>query len=301
MIKCSLYLILLIPTIAYDPNLVPGLLGLPLATVPIADVNDDFVAVELPAKLVTAWLRKPTTNFGLALLPNLVDDIRVQFDSKENGNTSHALELEVVLAGPVGPVGPQGEPGLEGPAGADGAQGSQGIQGPIGPQGPIGLQGPQGVPGTTGADGTPGSDGVDGSKWFTGNGPPPTTFPNLGTQGDFYLDSVTGDFYEKFDTDNDWRLQGKLEGRRRGRKGYKVLSGRLAQMDQQEQMVVRGHRVQLAQPETMVHKVRRGHQVLLAHKDQQVLPGPLVLRADWSPKPSCSKPSLVQPFRIRFM
>ena len=79
----------------------------------------------------------PASNFGLTLVPDPADKIRVQFDSKEDTTTSHPPELEVT---PIGPQGPQG------PAGPTGATGQTGAQGDPGPAGPAGPQGPPGGP-----------------------------------------------------------------------------------------------------------------------------------------------------------
>jgi len=92
---------------------------------------------------VQGWVGAPGTNFGLALVAS--GGAVVQFDSKENDETSHAPELEIALvgsgAGVVGPVGPAGV------AGAQGLQGEVGATGAVGPAGLQGLMGPQGVPG----------------------------------------------------------------------------------------------------------------------------------------------------------
>ncbi len=130
-----------------------------------------------------------------------------------------------------GPTGPQGPAGVMGPAGPQGAQGLPGaagavwrngtgvpagslgidgdyyldistgdvylraagnyalatnILGPVGPQGP---QGPQGLQGTVGATGP---QGPAGSTWRDGAGVPADT---LGADGDYYLDTATGNVY----------------------------------------------------------------------------------------------------------
>lgn len=43
-------------------------------------------------------------------------------------------------------------------------------------------------------DATPATTSTGGSTWITGSGPPGDS---IGETGDFYLDSVTGDYYEK--------------------------------------------------------------------------------------------------------
>lgn len=97
--------------------------------------------------------------------------------------------------GDLGPRGDKGEIGHRGPAGGEGRFGS------AGPAGAAGAPGPAGPAGPAGADGTPGS------VWFTGVGAPAG---GLGDDGDFYLDSVTGDYYEK--VAGVWVLQGNLQG-----------------------------------------------------------------------------------------
>lgn len=55
----------------------------------------------------------------------------------------------------------------------------------------------KGLPGTDGVDGTDGTDGVDGadgSIWYEGTGAPGG---GLGVNGDFYLNDVNGDVYQK--------------------------------------------------------------------------------------------------------
>lgn len=69
--------------------------------------------------------------------------------------------------------------GCEGPAGSDGAQGPEGPQGEQGPVGPA---------------------GEDGSMIFSGTGGPA---PNLGSEGDYYLNSTTGEFFGP-KTDSGW-------------------------------------------------------------------------------------------------
>lgn len=75
----------------------------------------------------------------------------------------------VEFQGPEGPEGPRG------PAGPDGGQGPQGADGPQGPEGPTGPAGPRGT------------------RWFVGDGAPGDVVGS--TDGDIYLDRVTGTFY----------------------------------------------------------------------------------------------------------
>lgn len=73
-------------------------------------------------------------------------------------------------------------------------KGATGPQGAQGATGATGSQGAQGAQGETGADGPQGATGADGSSVLNGSGPPDS---GLGANGDYYLDSATGAFYEK--------------------------------------------------------------------------------------------------------
>ena len=87
--------------------------------------------------MVQMWLDGIQPNYGLALLPrDLSSNYAIEFDSKENTATGHAMELEVV---PVGPQGAKGDKGDTGAKGDIGAKGDTGDVGPAGPQGPAGL------------------------------------------------------------------------------------------------------------------------------------------------------------------
>lgn len=57
--------------------------------------------------------------------------------------------------------------------------------------GGVGPEGPQGADGATGA---PGATGADGATWLTGTSAPT---PSYGKEGDFYLNSTTGEVYTK--------------------------------------------------------------------------------------------------------
>ncbi|MEO7029051.1 MAG: DNRLRE domain-containing protein, partial [Acidobacteriaceae bacterium] len=132
---------------------------------------DTFVTFDVTAT-VQGWIATPASNNGLALTAG---SAVVQFDSKENDQTSHAPELQIVLAA--------GGVGTEGPVGAAGPQGSQGVAGAQGLTGAQGVPGPQGVPGLPGAAGTNGATGATGA---TGpQGPPGTgnSAPSLSYQG----------------------------------------------------------------------------------------------------------------------
>jgi len=90
---------------------------------------------------------------------------------------------------------------------------SEGPVGPIGPQGPVGPIGPQGIQGIQGNQGNQGIQGIQGfpgEVWFTGSGAPAGSLP-VAIIGDWYLDSVNGDYYEKTATTT-WTLRGNLRG-----------------------------------------------------------------------------------------
>jgi hypothetical protein len=93
-------------------------------------------------------------------------------------------------------VGIQGPAGVTGPQGPQGSQGSQGLQGDTGPQG---EQGPTGAAGI---------DGIDGAVWYHGNGTPSD---ELGVDGDYYLDALTGDTYQHGGSVG-WNWFGNLRG-----------------------------------------------------------------------------------------
>ena len=62
------------------------------------------------------------------------------------------------------------------------------------PNGADGLPGSQGIQGFTGPTGPAGTNGTDGSEWLSGSGVPGA---GIGDDGDFYLDTATGDVYTK--------------------------------------------------------------------------------------------------------
>jgi hypothetical protein len=84
---------------------------------------------------VADWLSGATANHGLAVVAAPTGTVSIQLDSKETTGTSHPMELELVLAGPVGPTGPPGPQGVVGPPGPPGATGPVGPAGPAGPAG----------------------------------------------------------------------------------------------------------------------------------------------------------------------
>jgi hypothetical protein len=76
-----------------------------------------------------------------------------------------------------------------------------------GGQGPAGATGATGATGPTGPQGTAGTNGAPGSVWYQG-----TTVPSAATgiNGDFYLNTTTGDVYQK--ASGAWGLQGNIKG-----------------------------------------------------------------------------------------
>jgi hypothetical protein len=96
--------------------------------------------------------------------------------------------------GVAGPQGAQGVPGAVGPTGPQGATGSTGNPGPQGPVGPAGTVGSQGPAGPAGSQGPQGVPGANGARWFADGDFPDAS---LGTIGDFYIDVLSGDMYEK--------------------------------------------------------------------------------------------------------
>lgn len=58
----------------------------------------------------------------------------------------------------------------------------------------LNLRGPSGAVGAAGANGAAGSNGTNGATWTSGTGVPADT---LGSDGDFYLRTDTGDVYKK--------------------------------------------------------------------------------------------------------
>ena len=85
------------------------------------------------------------------------------------------------------------------------ASGAWTLQGNL--TGPAGSDGADGADGATGPAGADGADGADGATWYDGAGAPSG---GLGADGDFYLDSSSGDYYEK--SAGSWAVQGNLKG-----------------------------------------------------------------------------------------
>jgi hypothetical protein len=97
--------------------------------------------------------------------------------------------------GPAGPTGPQGPAGPQGVAGPAGPAGVQGVAGPAGPQGVQGVQGPV---------------GPRGSQIYSGNSNPSPS--SLYADGDFFINSVTGDAFIYNNTSDTWTLQTNVKG-----------------------------------------------------------------------------------------
>ncbi len=159
------------------------------------DDKGHFITVDVTT-IVQGWVDLPTMNFGLALVSDQANPLKIKLDSKENRHTSHPMEIEVTLMAGEGLEGP---PGLQGPPGPSGAQG---------PQGPAGATGNPGLPGRNGA------------TWLTGTELPTE---NQGEVGDYYLENNTGQYFTKTDPTT-WTLIGSLQGAQ-GNKGQPGSQG----------------------------------------------------------------------------
>jgi len=115
---------------------------------------------------VQGWIMNPLLNNGFLITAN--GGTSVQFDSKENTNTSHPAMLTLVLSSAGGGTGATGPAGPTGPTGAGvaGATGATGIAGATGVAGATGATGA----GATGATGIAGATGVAGASGATGTG-----------------------------------------------------------------------------------------------------------------------------------
>ena len=162
------------------------------------DDKDQFITLDVTT-IVQGWVDNSTMNFGLALVSDQANPLKIKLDSKENRHTSHPMEIEVTLMA--------GE-GLEGPPGLQGPPGPSGAQGPHGPQGPAGATGNPGLPGRNGA------------TWLTGTELPTE---NQGEVGDYYLENNTGQYFTKTDPTT-WTLIGSLQGAQ-GNKGQPGSQG----------------------------------------------------------------------------
>src|SRR5579859_1989406 len=147
--------------------------------------KEHYLIIDITS-LVKDWLNQAQPNYGIALVPN--GEVSVAFDSKENNQTSHDPELNVVLAdvgpqGPQGLQGPQGPQGVQGPVGPAGTNGTNGTQGPKGDPGIQGPAGPAGTNGTNGAQGPKGDPGVQGPAGLVGPAGAAGTNGTNGAQG----------------------------------------------------------------------------------------------------------------------
>jgi hypothetical protein len=151
----------------WDENLLTGAI-LPnsgyVSTLNLTEEDEGHYYTVDITNVLQGWVDFPSSNYGLAFIPG-DGDVYVRFDSKENQQTSHPMEIEVAYIGPEGPQGPQGPQGEQGPRGLTGLQGPAGPQGPQGPkgeQGPMGFTGPQGTMGPQGPAGPQGEQGPRG-------------------------------------------------------------------------------------------------------------------------------------------
>jgi len=101
-----------------NPSSPPTLAAVPFATGVSVGSKESFLVVDV-TQLVQDWLNGPANgglpNDGLALAANTGTTF-AEFDSKENGLTSHEPRLEIILlnGGPRGPQGPAGPAGTSG-------------------------------------------------------------------------------------------------------------------------------------------------------------------------------------------
>src|SRR5208282_2367092 len=117
-----------------DPGTTPIAVSFPTRT------NNDFMMIDI-TPIVQYWYEYPNTNNGIGLralnpTTQASGGINITFNSKEDTNTSHGPELEILLTGTQGPTGSTGSTGPTGPTGATGPSG-----GPVGPTGPTGPTG----------------------------------------------------------------------------------------------------------------------------------------------------------------
>jgi hypothetical protein len=112
--------------------------------IPVTTVNT-FISMDATAA-VQGWIAAPGSNNGFMILAN--GSASIQFDTKENLNTSHPATLTLMLVN-TGLTGATGATGAAGPVGATGAMGV-GLTGATGPMGATGAAGPAGATGPTG-------------------------------------------------------------------------------------------------------------------------------------------------------
>lgn len=133
------------------------------------------------------------------------DTYTITFD---NGETTSFT----VTNGENGEQGIQGEPGDDGHTpvieiGDNGNWVIDGIDTGISSKGEQGEKGDKGDAGEQGPQGEPGKDGVDGTSIYTLEGEP---FPNLGKNGDSYIDLLSWNFYVK--ENGEWVIKGNIKG-----------------------------------------------------------------------------------------
>jgi len=167
------------------------------------------------------WIPLPRNPIGS---DGVDDDL---FLNTGNGEFWKKISGTWVLQGNL--TGAQGPTGPTGPAGSNGDDGATWHTGSGAPSGGTGVDGDlyldtsgngnyylkisgtwvfQGsLKGPAGTNGTNGSDGADGSQIHTGSGAPSS---GLGVDGDFYLDSVSGNYYLK--ESGSWTQEGNLKG-----------------------------------------------------------------------------------------
>ncbi|MGO9058383.1 MAG: DNRLRE domain-containing protein [Candidatus Binataceae bacterium] len=153
----------------------PPVPGAAVGEVQVTSANN-YITVDA-TQAVQDWVNGTSTNDGFIITPQ--GSVQVEFDSKENVDTSHPATLAITLvnsgpAGPAGatgaqgPAGPAGVTGAQGPAGPAGAMGAQGPAGPAGAMGAQGLVGPAGPAGATGPQGPAGPSGPAGTAGIFG-------------------------------------------------------------------------------------------------------------------------------------
>jgi hypothetical protein len=179
-------------TVTYSSYSSSLTLGSEVASFSPATANQ-FIVVDITT-LVQDWVAGTSSNNGIALTTTSGS---VEFDSKENEETSHFahLDITVVSQGPQGPAGATGANGGSGPQGATGPSGPQGATGPTGSQGAAGSNGAtgptgsQGAAGSNGAQGPTGANGAQGSAGPTG---PAGAVGPTGAQGPAGAQGATG-------------------------------------------------------------------------------------------------------------
>ena len=185
-----------------------------LASLPVPPVTGGQVSFSPFVTYLSAPLNPGTV--ALSLPPNIEQDLYAVLGNDKyamfvvnDGLGSEGLNLYfisgvlTVIRAPGGTVSyPAGSCLLPLSAGARGIQGIQGTQGTQG------TQGIQGANGTNGTNGTNSTGGADGSVWYFGTAAVPAA--SLGTNIDKYLNSTTGDVFEKIS--GTWVASGVMKG-----------------------------------------------------------------------------------------